>query len=119
MFSPNRVPTVSKKAVQVQKKFRRDAFIFELGELRRAARSLCQSAGKTRDCSAAHSSECRLGQRRRGKWLWRRFDFESRWEKRDATTAPLIYVRNRNLMDVIHAETHQIFEKSVGGVDRQ
>jgi hypothetical protein len=47
MFSPNRVPTVSKKEVQVQKKFRRDAFIFELGELRRAARSLCQSAGKT------------------------------------------------------------------------
>jgi hypothetical protein len=44
--SPNRVPTVSKRAVQVQPKFRRDAFIFERVELRRAARSLREETGK-------------------------------------------------------------------------
>jgi hypothetical protein len=34
------VPTVSKKAVQVQQKFRRDAFIFERVELRRPKMAL-------------------------------------------------------------------------------
>jgi hypothetical protein len=115
MFSPNKVPTVSKKALQVQQKFRRDAFILELVELRRAARSLCESTGKTRGYSATHSSERRRGQRRRGKWLWRRFGVESEPKKRDATTTSALnfYVKNQNLLLAAAAG------KSTTGVDRQ